>query len=67
MNNFVVWLDSKEARIFELKTTGIEKSHLLKDETDHHRHNKKDAHVDSNLEHYFRDLATRLKTADQIL
>lgn len=67
MNNFVVWLDSKEAKIFELKPKGIEKSHLKKSDIDHHRRHKKDIHVDSNVEHYFRDLAVKLKTADQLL
>lgn len=67
LNNFVVWLDSEEARIFELKTTGIEKSHLKKGDIDHHRRHKKDIHVDSNVEHYYRDLAEKLKKADQIL
>ena len=67
MNNFVVWLDSKEARIFELKTTGIEKSHLDKKGIDHHRKHKNDIHTDSDAEHFYRDLSTALKAADQLL
>ncbi len=67
MNNYVIWLDSKLAEIFALKTSGIAKTQLKKSDIDHHRRHKKDIHVDSNSEHYFRDLAEKMKDADQIL
>lgn len=67
MHNVVVWLDSKEAKIFELKPNGIEKSHLGKKDIDHHRRHKNDIYVDNNFEHFFHDLAGKLKMADQLL
>ncbi|MBC7458926.1 MAG: hypothetical protein H7235_11645 [Bdellovibrionaceae bacterium] len=67
MNNYVVWLDSKDAHIFSLKTTGIEKTHLKKSESDHHRTPKSDMHKDKNAEPYYHHLAERLKDADQVL
>ena len=67
MNDYVIWMDSEHAQIFALKTSGIEKSHLKSATGDHHTQNKKDQHGDSNQEHYFKDLAVRLKDADQLL
>ncbi len=66
MNNFVIWLDTQDAKIFELKPEGIEKSHVKKSGPDHH-HNKKDQVTDSQLGHYFDALAEKIKSADQIL
>ena len=65
--DYVIWLDSEKALMFALKTTGIQKSEIHKKDIDHHTYNKKDHHGDSNLEHFFRDLAVRLKDAEQIL
>lgn len=67
MKDFVVWLDSKNAHVFAMKTTGIEKSIVSKSDKDHHTRNKKDKHKDSNSEHYYSDLAKKLKGADQLL
>ena len=67
MLDYVVWLDSEHAQIFALKTTGIEKSQLQSSGVDHHTRNKKDGHGASVPEHFFRDLATKLKDADQLL
>jgi stalled ribosome rescue protein Dom34 len=67
MSDYVIWVDSEKAKIFALKTTGIEKSHLDKGGMDHHTHNKKDHHGDNGLEHFFRDLAVKLKDAEQLL
>jgi stalled ribosome rescue protein Dom34 len=65
--DFVVWLDSEVAHIFALKTSGVEKTNLKANQADHHTHNKKDGHGDSNLEHFFRDLAVKLAGGEQIL
>lgn len=65
--NYVVWLDSEKAQIFELKTSGVEKSVLEKSTMDHHTSAKKNREVDSNKEHFFRDLAIKLNGADQLL
>ena len=67
MSDYVVWLDSEQAQIFALKTSGIEKSHLKKSGMDHHTHNKKDHHSDATIEHFFRDLAVKLKDAEHLL
>ncbi len=65
--DYVVWLDSEKALIFALKTTGIEKSHLQKGGVDHHTQNKKNHHGDSSMEHFYRDLAIKLKDTKQLL
>lgn len=67
MKDYVVWLDSKNAHIFALKTSGIEKSMVKKKDNDFRPRNKHESKVDYNSEHYFRNLATKLKGADQIL
>lgn len=67
MTDYVIWLDSQKARIFALKESGIETTHLEKSGIDHHTHNKKDHHGDSDTEHFFRDLAVKLKDAQQLL
>ncbi len=68
MNNFVAWLDSKEAFIFSLKTSGTEKSHLKKDSVDHHHDQKKESQDNSkNADLYYQALAIRLKESDRLL
>jgi stalled ribosome rescue protein Dom34 len=67
VKDYVVWLDSKNAHIFALRVSGIEKTILKKREFDHHRRHKNDKRSDSNAEHYYRDLAEQVKDADQLL
>ncbi len=67
MKDFVVWLDSKNAHVFAMKSSGIEKTVVSKSEKDHHSRHKNDKRKDSNSEHYFTELAKKLKGADQIL
>ncbi|MDH4468236.1 MAG: hypothetical protein QE271_09265 [Bacteriovoracaceae bacterium] len=67
MNDFVVWLDSKNAHVFSLKSTGVEKSIVSKSDFDHHTRHKNDRHTDSNADHYYHELADKLKDADTIL
>jgi stalled ribosome rescue protein Dom34 len=67
MKDFVVWLDSKNAHVFAMKPSGIEKSIVRKSDKDHHTRHKKDQHRNSNEEHYYSDLAKELKGADQVL
>lgn len=67
MKDYVVWLDSKNARIFALKNSGIEKSVITKKDRDFQPQNKHNAKVDPNSEHYYRDLAAQLKDADHLL
>ncbi len=67
MNDYIVWLDSENAKIFSLKTSGVEKSVLNKKDRDFRPQNKHATKVDYNSEHYYRDLANRLKGADHLL
>jgi stalled ribosome rescue protein Dom34 len=67
MTQFVVWMDSEKAHLFNLKTSEIEKSHLGVHGADHHTRNKKDLLEAAHMEHFYRDLAAKLKDADQIL
>lgn len=67
MKDYVVWLDSKNAHIFAMKNTGVEKSVINKKDKDFRPQNKHATQVDYNSEHYYRDLANKLKGADHLL
>lgn len=67
MANYVVWMDSEKAEIFDLSETGLVKSRLKKKEHDHHTHNKKDHHGDPGTEHFYQDLSLRLADAEALL
>lgn len=65
--DYVIWLDSENAQIYSLTVDGVKKSHLKKTGVDHHSHSKKDHNHDSDAEHFYRDLAERLKDAEKLL
>jgi stalled ribosome rescue protein Dom34 len=69
MRNYVVWLDSQQAHVFALNASGLQKSEVDNPNLDHHTHNKKEktSDRDNNAEHFFRELATTVKDADQLL
>ena len=67
MKVFVVWLDSKSAHIFELKTSGIEKSVVEKDNFDLHNRHKNDQHSDSHTKPFFKNVVIKVKDAEQLL
>ena len=67
MTDFVIWMDSEKAQIFSLNPEGIEKTHLEKHAMDHHTHKKKDNHSDPNTDHFFKDLSTKIATAEKVL
>ena len=68
MSDYVVWLDSENAKIFALKPSGIENSHLEKKaHKDHHNQGSKDKHGDPAQEHFFHEVALKIKDADQVL
>ena len=67
MTNFVIWLDSEQAFIFNLKATGIEKSTVKKTIQKHHTRNKKDLHGDLEIDSFYKQLSETVKGADQIL
>jgi stalled ribosome rescue protein Dom34 len=62
-------MDSKNARIFSLAPTGIERSIVTKGDKGFQARQRHEAHShkDNNSEHYYRDLANRLKGADHLL
>lgn len=67
MNNFVVWMNSKNAHIFAMKSTGIEKEIIHKGDQDHHTRHKNDQYKDTHTEKYFKEIDHILKNADQML
>lgn len=67
MKNYIIWLDSEAARIFELTGSGIKKSVCTNSQKDHHTRHKNDLHEDPGSEHYFRDLAAKVADSDQLL
>ena len=67
MAQYVVWLDSVKAQIFNLTPEGVVKTHLEKTEVDHHTHSKKDVEVDTGTEHFFHGLCAKFADAEEIL
>ena len=64
---YIIWLDSEKAQTFALTPTGIEKSHLKKSGVEHHTRDKNDKTTDSDLQHFYRDLAAKLSGAKKLL
>lgn len=67
MAAYVVWMDSEKALIFNLGVSGIVKTQLKKSHVDHHSHNKKDHHADPGAEHFYKELAQKVKDGQEIL
>ena len=67
MANYIIWMDSEKAHIFNLKPTGIERSNLEKKGADHHTHDKSNQLTDSNGEHFCKELSHKIKDAAEIL
>lgn len=67
MANYVVWLDSAKAKIFELHPTQVEEKTLLRTEIRHHSGADKEQNSRKNLEKFFHELAGALKDANEIL
>lgn len=67
MANYVIWLDSEKAQIFNLTTKGPVKSHLEKKSINHHTHDKHHNHTDPATDHFFHDLSNTIKDAEEIL
>ncbi len=67
MNNYIVWLDSNKAHVFALKTSGVDKEIVKKSGKDLHRRHKHDKSEDDKGDRYYKELATHLKDADQLL
>ncbi|MGZ3722895.1 MAG: hypothetical protein ACXVA9_08205, partial [Bdellovibrionales bacterium] len=67
MSHNVIWMDTEKALIFDLKESGIEKSHVQRREIKHHTFNSKDHHGDPSIEHFYKDLAVKLNGVEELL
>jgi len=65
MSNYIVWLDSEHARLFEYSDGKVEKHHIARHEPDHHTHNTH--HDPKHSEHFFHQVCERLVHANQVL
>ncbi len=67
MSDYVIWLDSEQAQIFALKTSGIDKVQVKKTVHDHHTQHKKDGHGDQDETRMYREISERLLKSGKIL
>ncbi len=69
MDAYVIWLDSREAKVFKLAPTGVERKHLeghgRKRHADPHGKHSEQHHPES--EALFKDLAAALVDAGELL
>ena len=66
MKTFVVWLNSKNAQVFSLDPSGVQKSTVNK-KLRESRHPQHVEDKDLGSAEFYRDVAVTLKEADQIL
>ena len=66
MAAYIVWLDQKEAQIYNLKGANTQKEHLKK-----HTHEHSNSHADSRSEqqdeHFYHEIAGKLLNAEEVL
>ena len=67
VKDIVVWIGSKEARIYSMNESGDGKTIVKKSDLDHHSRHKNDLRVESHEDSYFKELADKLKYTDQLL
>lgn len=67
MKDIVVWIGSKESRIYSMNEAGNGRTTVLKSDLDHHSRHRNDQPIDSHEDPYFKELAEKLKDADQLL
>jgi stalled ribosome rescue protein Dom34 len=67
MKDYAVWLDTKDAKIFAIQGSSVQKTRFRSGEMGRATHHKKDTHEDSNSEKFYTDLAKKLKSADHLL
>ena len=67
MANYVVWLDSAEAKIFELHSTDTVEKTLKRTEIRHHTGVEKEQNNHKNLEKFLHSVALALADANEIL
>lgn len=66
MPAFVIWLDHKEATLFELDPKGLKKTHLKKHQHEH-TNSHADARHDQQDERFYHEIAQKLGTPKEIL
>ncbi len=66
MSAYIVWLDHKEAQVYNLTAQGTKKEHLKK-HTHEHSNSHADARHDQQDEHFYHEIAGKLKGADEVL
>ncbi|MBS1982640.1 MAG: hypothetical protein JST16_00595 [Bdellovibrionales bacterium] len=64
MTAFVLWIDSEHAKIFQFTPAGVETHAMKRAEPDHHTHASAEKH---NSEHFFHQVADKLKAATELL
>jgi len=67
MANYVVWLDSEKAKIFELHPAGVEEKTLKRSEIRHHTGAEKEQNNHKNAEKFFHQVALALNGAHEVL
>lgn len=67
MANYVVWLDSAEAKIFELHPEQVEAKSLVRREIRHHNGVEKQQNNHKNAEKFFHEVAGAVSGAHEIL
>ncbi len=67
MANYVVWLDSSEAKIFELHPLEVDEKTLKRKEIRHHTGVEKEQNRHKNSEKFFHEVAGALTNAHEVL
>ena len=67
MANYVVWLDSAEAKIFELHPKEVDEKTLRRKEIRHHTGVEKEQNNHKNAEKFFHTVADALSDANEVL
>jgi stalled ribosome rescue protein Dom34 len=67
MANYVVWLDSEKAKVFELHPAEVNEKTLVRTEIRHHTGAEKEQNNHKNGEKFFHQVASALSSANEIL
>lgn len=67
MANYVVWLDSSEAKVFELHPTEVNEKTLRRKEIRHHNGVEKEQNNHKDSEKFFHTVAEALTGANEVL
>jgi len=67
MANYVVWLDSSEAKIFGLHPTEVDEKKMQRTEIRHHTGVEKEQNNHKNAEKFFHQVADALSDANEVL